>query len=85
MTTLSVFCIPLISLAGSLLRSALLAIRFIRNPRKTDIAYLVEASPSLTDWTEILYNSDSDRMIITDSPAIPESPRRFLRLRVDKN
>ena len=70
-----------------------LAIRFIRNPNKTDITYLVEAGPAPDNWNEILYNSasgtgsnnDGVRMMVTDSITTVEAPRRFLRLRVIKN
>ncbi len=69
------------------------ALRFRRDPAKTDIAYIVEASADLDEWNDVLYdsrihldeNTDGDWMRIADSVPFSESAaRRFLRLRIVK-
>ena len=69
----------------------LLSIIFPRDPAKTDIAYIVEASKDLADWSEVLYDSSSDawennlgdRMRVDDNTILTGENVRFLRLRVD--
>ncbi|TVR54083.1 MAG: hypothetical protein EA425_02060 [Puniceicoccaceae bacterium] len=73
----------------------MLSLLFHRDPAKTDIAYIVEASSDLTSF-DILYdsrgdlqdNTDGDAMRILDTVAAPamqasSHPRRFLRLRIE--
>ncbi|MCC5804944.1 MAG: chitobiase/beta-hexosaminidase C-terminal domain-containing protein [Opitutales bacterium] len=68
-----------------------LSITFPRDPAKTDIVYIVEASEDLLEWPEILYDSSADsrennlgdRMRIEDSRLLTGEENRFLRLRVD--
>ncbi len=69
-----------------------LYLRFYRDPAKTDIVYLVEASSDLVDWSEILYDSsddpdgtNSDGEIHEVSVETDGESRRFLRLRVTKD
>jgi hypothetical protein len=65
-----------------------LYLRFFRDPARTDVTYLVEASIDLTDWSERLFdsgsyagpNSDGERHEV--SVPIDGQLRRFLRLRV---
>ncbi|MCC5807782.1 MAG: CotH kinase family protein [Opitutales bacterium] len=67
------------------------ALTFPRDPAKTDIAYIVEASGDLLDWTEVLYdsrtdpapNTHGDKMRVADPAALQTGSPRFLRLRVD--
>ncbi len=69
-----------------------LSLRFARDPAKRDITYRVEASSDLAGpWSETLYDSDLDSRpnndgahhIVTDTVPLTETPRRFLRLRVN--
>ncbi len=69
------------------------ALRFRRDPAKSDIAYVVEASTDLEDWNSVLYdsrihldqNTDGEWMRIADSVPFSEADaRRFLRLRIVK-
>lgn len=68
---------------------------FRRDPSNVDIAYIVEASSDLTQWSEVLYdsrinrgeNTDGSFMRVPDLLAVGETGgggRRFLRLRVEK-
>lgn len=67
-----------------------LAITFRRDPAKTDIAYVVEASDDLSDWSHTLYdsrfdsapNTDGDSMRVGDTVILSGDTPRFLRLRV---
>ena len=67
-----------------------LSLLFIRDPHKTDIVYLVEASSDLYHWDEILYdsrldqqpNNAGDAMRIRDPEPLEAHPERFLRLRI---
>lgn len=70
-----------------------LEILFYCDPAK-DIAYIIEASADLLDWTEVLYDSRTDsrengpaeRIRIQDTKALDEvfGGTRFLRLRVEQ-
>lgn len=69
-----------------------LFLQFYRDPSRTDIAYIVEASLNLTGWEEILYdsrtsgleNTHGDAMRIPDSKTLVEvEGGRFLRLRIE--
>lgn len=73
-------------------KNDVLSLLFRRDPRKTDIAYIVEASSNLSDWNKILYdsrehtqaNTDGDFMRVEDSKPLSEGTRtRFLRLRIE--
>ncbi len=65
-----------------------LFIRFYRNPELTDIAYRIEASTDLIDWSDLLFDSDdysgenSDGEMHEVYLSIDDHPRRFLRLLV---
>ncbi len=67
-----------------------LSLLFHRSPAKTDIAYIVEASTDLIDWSEVLYDSTTDQhantdgamMRVLDSALTSASGPRFLRLRI---
>ncbi|TVP81712.1 MAG: hypothetical protein EA353_01290 [Puniceicoccaceae bacterium] len=66
-----------------------LYIRFHRDPAKTDITYLVEASTDLIDWSDLRFDSstepfepNSDGELHEVSIEIDGEPKRFLRLRV---
>ncbi|MEX2382549.1 MAG: CotH kinase family protein, partial [Opitutales bacterium] len=69
-----------------------LSISFVRDPLRQEIAYLVEASSDLLDWSEVLYdsrldaepNNEGSMMRIEDSLDRQEAPggTRFLRVRV---
>ncbi|TVR45131.1 MAG: hypothetical protein EA425_18500, partial [Puniceicoccaceae bacterium] len=71
------------------LHDGLLSIRFHRDPAKTDLAYLVEATENPGQWDEVLYdsrihpqpNNDGPFMRIADPASATASPR-FLRLRI---
>lgn len=62
---------------------------FRRDPTKADVAYVVEASRDLLDWSEVLYDSrlspgpnnlGDQHQIFDPAPALPAP--RFVRLRV---
>jgi hypothetical protein len=63
-------------------------LRFFRDPARTDVTYLVEASIDLADWSERLFDSgtyqgpNSDGEMHEVSVPIDGQVRRFLRLRV---
>jgi hypothetical protein len=65
-----------------------LFIRFYRDPELTDIVYLIETSPDLIDWNELLFDSgsysgeNSHGEMHEVHVSIEDHPRRFLRLRV---
>jgi hypothetical protein len=68
-----------------------LSLLFHRSPAKTDIAYIVEVSSDLVDWTEVLYDSTTDPQVNTDgemmrvldsAPISGSVGPRFLRLRI---
>lgn len=68
-----------------------LSLVFQRDPSKADIAYVVEASSDLADWSEVLYdsrlhlqeNTDGESMRIADSADLSGAGgRRFLRLAI---
>jgi hypothetical protein len=75
------------------MESSRLFLQFHRDPSKSDIAYVVEASSNLVDWQEVLYdsrtsaveNSHGDAMRILDSRTLHDvEGRRFLRLRIER-
>lgn len=70
-----------------------LSIRFLRDPGKSDIAYVVEGSSDLSDWSDVLYdsrvntrsNNEGDYRRVYDRLTVAETGgRRALRLRVER-
>ena len=66
-----------------------LSLVFYRNPESMDIAYIVQASHDLAEWSEVLYNSMDNpapnneglRMRVVDrETALDEADQRFMRL-----
>lgn len=67
-------------------------VRFPDPASRPDLAYIVEASEDLVDWSEILFDSRTDSaqphldgagvVTVTGTTSAAESVRRFLRLRV---
>jgi hypothetical protein len=68
-----------------------LSIRFWRDIGKGDIAYLVEASSDLSDWSQVIYDSRDDNQAnpggsirrVVDPVKMEEATRRALRLRIE--
>ncbi len=65
-------------------------VRFHRDPAKTDIAYVVDVSPDMSAWSEIVFdsrefggtNSDGELHEVLISPDADSVPIRFARLRI---
>ncbi|HLP09012.1 MAG TPA: Ig-like domain-containing protein [Opitutaceae bacterium] len=60
-----------------------------RNPLATEVAWHVEASSDLTTWTEItdpaaILHDQPTLLKLRDTVSLDQTPRRFLRLRVQK-